>query len=290
MRILILGGDGMMGHRLFAQLRERHHVRVTLRAPLPSYARLGLFDATNAFENVDVRSLERLTEIMTTFRPDAVVNCVGIIKQRDAANDVVASLQVNALLPHRLASLCALAGSRLVHLSTDCVFSGTRGRYLESDPADAQDVYGRTKHLGEVSQSHCLTLRTSIVGFELRRGGSLLEWFLAQTGPVKGFRRAIFSGLTTNALSRIVQSILVDHPAASGLYQVASEPIDKYTLLKLFRDALAPGIEIVPDDALVIDRSLDPGLFRSRFGYEAPSWPAMVEDLAAAGRLAPRDG
>ena len=278
----------MMGHRLFAQLREQHAVRVTLRAPFASYAELGLFDATNAFDNVDVRSLERLTEVLAAFRPQAVVNCVGIIKQRDAAKDVVASLEINALLPHRLASLCAAAGARLVHLSTDCVYSGARGRYRESDPADALDIYGRTKHLGEVTQPHCLTLRTSIVGFELRRGGSLLEWFLAQAGPVQGFRRAIFSGLTTNELSRVIERILVDHPTASGLYQIASEPIDKYALLNLFRDAFRSGVEIVPDDALVIDRSLDGSFFASRFGYEPPSWQSMIEDLAVAGRLVPR--
>jgi dTDP-4-dehydrorhamnose reductase len=280
MRILILGGDGMMGHQLLAVLQPRHEVRVTLRQPLQSYSSFGMFNQDNAFDNIDVRSLERLTEVMAAFRPDAVVNCVGIVKQRAISKDAIPSLEINSLLPHRLAVLCRMAGARLIHMSTDCVFSGRAGNYREDHPSDAEDLYGRSKYLGEVSDSHCLTLRTSIIGHELSRRTSLLEWVLAQKGTVKGFRRAIFSGFTTIELSRVIERLLVSFPAASGLYQVSSNPIDKFALVQLIKEHLHPAIDVVPDDAMVIDRSLDSRRFRSDFSYTPPSWPEMIAELA----------
>lgn len=286
MRILILGGDGMMGHQLLAVLKERHDVKVTLRQPLQSYAPFGIFDDGNSFDNIDVRSLERLTEVMAGFRPDAVVNCVGIVKQRAIAKDAIPSLEINSLLPHRLAVLCRMAGARLVHMSTDCVFSGRTGNYLEDHPSDAEDLYGRSKYLGEVAESHCLTLRTSIIGHELSRKTSLLEWVLAQKGTVKGFRRAIFSGFTTIELSRIIERLLVSFPDASGLYQVSSDAIDKYALVQLIKEHLHPFINVVADDAMVIDRSLDSRRFRSDFSYTPPAWPQMIKELADLPRSA----
>jgi len=270
----------MLGHRLFADLRHRHDVRVTLRQPLEAYRDLGLFDFSTAIAGIDARVTDRLAEVFAAVRPDAVVNCVGIVKQRPSANDAIASLEINALLPHRLAVLCRMAGARLVHISTDCIFSGRKGAYLETDPSDAEDIYGRTKYLGEVAGDHCLTLRTSIVGYELTRKTGLLEWFLAQHGSVPGFSQAIFSGLTTNELSRVVERMLVDHPNASGVFHVSSSPIDKYSLLMLFRKYLSPDVEVVSDARLVIDRSLDSTRFRNEFGYQPPTWEAMVKELA----------
>jgi len=270
----------MLGHRLFADLRHRHDVRVTLRQPLEAYRDLGLFDFSTAIAGIDARVTDRLAEVFAAVRPDAVVNCVGIVKQRPSANDAIASLEINALLPHRLAVLCRMAGARLVHISTDCIFSGRKGAYLETEPSDAEDIYGRTKYLGEVAGDHCLTLRTSIVGYELTRKTGLLEWFLAQHGSVPGFSQAIFSGLTTNELSRVVERMLVDHPNASGVFHVSSSPIDKYSLLMLFQKYLSPDVEVVSDARLVIDRSLDSTRFRNEFGYQPPTWEAMVKELA----------
>jgi len=270
----------MLGHRLFADLRHRHDVRVTLRQPLEAYRDLGLFDFSTAIAGIDARVTDRLAEVFAAVRPDAVVNCVGIVKQRPSANDAIASLEINALLPHRLAVLCRMAGARLVHISTDCIFSGRKGAYLETDPSDAEDIYGRTKYLGEVAGDHCLTLRTSIVGYELTRKTGLLEWFLAQHGSVPGFSQAIFSGLTTNELSRVVERMLVDHQNARGVFHVSSSPIDKYSLLMLFRKYLSPDVEVVSDARLVIDRSLDSTRFRNEFGYQPPTWEAMVKELA----------
>ena len=280
MRILILGGDGMLGHRLLTAWRERHEVRVTLRRDLGDYAAHGLFDTNNSYAGIDVRSLGRLVEVAADFRPEAIVNAVGIVKQRVEAKDAITSLEINALLPHRLAVLARAIGARFVHLSTDCVFSGSKGRYTEADPSDAEDLYGKTKFLGEVQDSHCITFRTSIIGRELVRKTGLLEWFLAQKGSVRGYRRAIFSGFTTTEMGRIIEAILLKHPSASGLYQVSSEPISKYDLLALIKSRLKLPIDIVPDDSFVCDRSLDSARFRRDFGYTPPVWEAMVDELA----------
>ncbi|MCM2264346.1 MAG: SDR family oxidoreductase [Desulfuromonadales bacterium] len=280
MKILILGGDGMLGHQLLTSLLPRHEVRVTLRQDLEAYREHGLFTPANAYAGVDVRSLERLTEVVADFQPAAVINAVGIVKQRPTARESIPSLEINALLPHRLAVLCRAAGARLVHLSTDCVFSGKTGHYRDDDPSDAEDLYGKSKFLGEVHDNRCLTLRTSIIGRELARKKSLLEWFLAQSGPVKGFTNAIYSGFTTPEMSRIIEMLLVKHPDAHGVYQVSSEPINKYELLLLFRDKFGKEIDIVPDAEFKCDRSLDSRRFRQVFDYAPPSWEAMIEELA----------
>ena len=281
MRILVLGGDGMLGHRLLLSWRPVHEVRVTLHQDLAAYRHLGLFSADNAFAGVDARSIERIAPIVSDFRPEAVVNAVGIVKQRSEASAAIPSLEINSLLPHRLALVCAAAGARLVHLSTDCVFSGRKGAYTESDPPDAEDLYGRSKYLGEVAGPGCLTLRTSIIGRELSRKTGLLEWFLSQRGgTVKGFRNAIFSGFTTHEMARIIERLLIRSPSAHGVYHVSSAPISKYDLLRKIDQALQLDITIVPDDALRCDRSLDSSRFRKEFGYRPPSWDEMVVELA----------
>ena len=279
MRILILGGDGMLGHQLLAYLKPRHDVKVTLRQDLAAYHQYGLFDSGNSFAGIDIRYLERLVEVMADFRPEAVINAVGIVKQRADAKESIPSLEINALLPHRLAVLCKGIGARLIHLSTDCVFSGKRGKYLESDPSDAEDLYGKTKYLGEVHEANSLTLRTSIIGRELSLHTSLLDWFLSRSGSVKGFTNAIYTGFTTLEMSRIIEKMLLEYPEASGVYQVSSDPINKYELLLLIRKKLGLDIEIIPDDVFCCDRSLDSSRFRSDFNYTPPSWPAMIEEL-----------
>ena len=281
MRILILGGDGMLGHRIFRHLRPRHDVGVTLRQDLVAYRDYGLFDGHSAYAGIDVRQFDRLVEVVADFAPDAIVNCVGIVKQRSEAKDYLASLEINALLPHRLALVARTAKVRLVHISTDCVFSGRRGNYREDDPADPDDLYGRSKLLGEISAPHCVTLRTSMIGPELARKSGLLEWFLSRRGnTVKGFTHAIYSGFTTAEMSRIIERILVSEPAVEGLYQVSSAPISKYDLLCKINAALGLGVRIIPDAAFKCDRSLDSRRFREALGYTPPSWDEMVAELA----------
>jgi dTDP-4-dehydrorhamnose reductase len=284
MRILILGGDGMLGHRLLLHFAGRHEVRVTLRRPLADYADAGLFDTGNASDGIDVRDFESVRRVTAAFRPDAVINATGIVKQRAEAKDALPSIEINALFPHRMAQLCADIGARFVHLSTDCVFSGNRGHYLESDAPDAGDLYGRSKLLGEVSGPPCITLRTSIIGRELYRKTGLLEWFMAQRGrTIRGFRRAIFSGFTTQEMARIIGRVLAGPGPTHGLYQVSAAAISKYDLLCAIRDRLSLDINIEPDDTLICDRSLDSTRFRADFAYVPPAWPAMIDELACAG-------
>lgn len=273
----------MLGHRLLAALAARHTVRVTLRHPLQTYAGHGLFSTGTAIGGVDVQDFGTVERTVAAFRPDAVINAVGIVKQRDSAFDPIAAITVNALLPHRLAALCAPIGARLILVGTDCVFSGRRGLYSETDEPDPVDLYGRSKLLGEIADApHVVTLRTSIIGPELGRRQGLLEWFLGQSGAVRGFTRAVFSGLTTIELARVIERLLTDHRDLAGLYHVAAAPIDKATLLALVRDAFGLATEIIPDPSVLIDRSLDPTRFREATGYQAPTWTQMVGELAAS--------
>ena len=282
MRVLILGGDGMLGHQLFRQFKERHDVRVTLRLGREAYEAYRLFEKGPAFYGIDARQMDALLQVIEDFRPEAVVNAIGIAKQRSEAKEVIPSLEINALLPHRLALACLTVGARLVHLSTDCVFSGRKGRYCETDVPDADDLYGRTKLLGEVSESHCITLRTSMIGPELSRKSGLLEWFLAQRGQtVKGFTKAIFSGFPTSELARIVERILMEFSRAHGLYHVAAQPISKYDLLTLIRDRLRLPITIERDSTFECDRSLDATRFHRDTGYSPPPWDVMINDMAS---------
>lgn len=242
-------------------------------------------DVTRYFEStlaerivtgVDVEHFDLLATLFADIRPDVVINCIGLVKQLTESEDPLQALPINALLPHRLARLCALVGARFVHISTDCVFNGSKGNYSESDPSDAEDLYGRSKYLGEVAYPHAITLRTSIIGHELTRAQGLIGWFLAQQERVKGYRRAIFSGLPTVELSRIVRDIVLPNHDLSGIYHVAAAPIAKYDLLKLVAEVYGKDVVIEPDDRLVIDRSLNAGLFQAATGYVAPPWQELV--------------
>lgn len=230
---------------------------------------------------VDAEHFATLERVVAEKRPDVVVNCVGVVKQLAAADDPLVALPLNALFPHRLARLCATAGARLIHISTDCVFTGARGMYREEDRPDADDLYGVSKRLGEVDYPGAITLRTSIIGHELDGSRSLLNWFLAQNGETKGFTKAIFSGLSTVELSRVIRDYVAPRPDLRGLYHVSAEPISKYDLLCLIRDVYGRDIEITPSDQLVIDRSLDSSRFRAATGWMPPSWPTMVREMHA---------
>lgn len=232
---------------------------------------------------VDADQPDTVTEAFAKVRPDLVVNCIGLIKQLGNAKDPLAAIPLNAVLPHRLARLCELADARLVHVSTDCVFSGSKGGYVESDLPDATDVYGRTKLLGEVDYPHAITLRTSIIGRELSGENALVDWFLSQTGSVRGFRQAVFSGLPTVELARIILEYVIPRPELHGLYHVSAAPINKFDLLTLVGNAFGKEIKIDPDDAFVIDRSLCSTRFSEATGYVAPDWPTLVERLHTFG-------
>jgi len=279
MRILILGGDGMLGHQLFKQLKINHDVRVTLRQDLAVYKKFMLFSTENTYPDIDVIKIDKLAKVLTGFHPDAVVNAIGIVKQLPEASESIPSIEINALFPHRLALLCKDINARMIHLSTDCVFSGKKGNYKESDTSDPDDLYGRTKFLGEVTGKNCLTLRTSMIGLELSRKKNLLEWFLAQNKSVHGYNKFIFSGFTTIELSRIIENMILNYPEANGIYHVSSGPISKFDLLSLIKEELKLQIEIIPDESFACDRSLDSTKFRKEFDYNPPTWEEMVIEL-----------
>lgn len=280
-RVLILGASGMLGHKLWQVLSERTDAYATLRTSDHRAARLGLLDPARTVEGVTADSFGTIERAVASVQPQVVVNCIGIVKQVREAHDPIASISINSLFPHRLAELCRAADARLIHVSTDCVFSGRAGLYDESDIPDPVDLYGRSKLLGEVADGGGLTVRTSIIGRELSGASGLLEWFLGQPTEVRGFRRAIFSGLSTPALARVIASIIIDHPELSGVRHVASTPISKFDLLCLLKNAYRLSVEIVPDDEIACDRSLDGTRFEQETGLQSPSWPEMVAELAA---------
>lgn len=280
MRILILGADGMLGHQLVCSYKDRHEVAGTVRRiPATADARSD-WRPHHLFPEVDLRDIASVERVLEAFTPDAVVNAAGIVKQRNEAKDAIESIEVNALLPHRLAEVCLRTGVRMIHLSTDCVFSGDLGNYADDALHDARDLYGRTKSLGEVSGDGVMTLRTSIIGLELSRKKSLVEWFLAQSGVIRGFTLAVYSGFTTAEMARIIERLLVSDVPISGVVNVSSEPIDKFTLLEGLRKRLGHPVEIIPDAAFRCDRSLDSTVFRGRHEYQPPTWDAMLDELA----------
>lgn len=277
-RVMVMGATGMLGHvavsvladefDVVASVRDTHHAR---RYKLPAH--LVGFVAGND----DPR------ELLRREKPDAVLNAIGLVKQLPAGQSPVSAIRLNALFPHELAEACAEVGARLIHVSTDCVFSGALpapARYTEDDLPDARDVYGRSKLLGEVVDPPSLTLRTSIIGRELERASGLLEWFASNEGKeVFGFVNAWFSGFTTRELSRVVAMVLREHPDLTGLWHVAAEPIDKYDLLLRLRDVLGMSCEVVPREQPVINRALDASRFEAATGYRAPSWAQMLEEF-----------
>jgi len=277
MKVLILGITGMLGSAVFKTLSVQNEVFGTLRN---TAAKFSFSDAlqSNIIADVDVLDHDALINLLIDIRPDVVINCVGLIKQLAKAKDPLVALPINSMFPHRLAGLCGLQGSRLIHISTDCVYSGDKGSYVESDVSDAKDLYGKSKFIGELNDySHCLTLRTSIIGHELNSNASLVNWFLSQEGVVKGWSKAVFSGLPTVELAHVINEFVLPNPDLSGLYHVSSDPIDKYSLLQLVKEIYAKKIHIIPDENVVTDRSLDSTRFRVATGYCPKAWPELIK-------------
>jgi len=224
-----------------------------------------------------------LKNLLERVQPDVVINCVGVVKQLAGADDPRAAIPINALLPHRLARICTNFNARLIHVSTDCVFSGNRGTYTEVDVPDANDLYSRSKLMGAVDYENAITLRTSIIGHELNAAHGLLGWFLAQRGSVPGFSKAIFSALPTVEFARVIQEFVILNPKLRGTYHVAGPAISKYELLKLVAQAYGRNTPIVPETNLVIDRSLNADAFRAATGYAAPQWEELVRRMHEFG-------
>jgi dTDP-4-dehydrorhamnose reductase len=282
MKVLVLGANGMIGSTMLRVLSEKKDWQVYGSIRDVSLKRF--FSAEigeRLIEGIDVEHPDSLVKILDKTRPNVVVNCAGLTKHKPEAEDPLVSIPINTLMPHRLAGLCELVGSRLIHVSTDCVFSGEKGSYSEDDFADARDVYGKSKALGEVDCPHAITLRTSTIGHELQSKYGLLDWFLSQEGRCKGYTQAIFSGLPTVIFAQVIRDVVIPRTEMAGLYHVAARPINKFDLLKLIADVYGKSIDIVPDDKLVIDRSLDAKRFQTATGYVAPEWPELIKLMHA---------
>ncbi|MDH6303169.1 dTDP-4-dehydrorhamnose reductase [Polynucleobacter sphagniphilus] len=279
MKIIILGASGMIGHCIFEFLMKDKDLDVygTVRSDqYLSYCPDQLTRKILALNDVNDQTI--VNEFLATHRPDIVINCIGITKHLPEGLMPIPSIEINALLPHILNKVCANIGSRLIHISSDCVFSGSRGNYCEEDIPDAKDLYGKTKALGEIfDANNCLTIRTSTIGRELGTSYGLLEWFLFQGEFCKGYGGAIFSGLPTVILAQIIHKVIIPRPELAGLYNIAADPIDKYTLLKLICEIYSKKINIEFDDKFQINRSLDATKFKKATGYTTPSWPEMIK-------------
>lgn len=283
-RVAVLGASGMLGNAMFRLFGDSAGFEVFgtvrsggIRQHFPDHLQDRLISG------IDITDFDDLVRALGTIQPDVVINCVGVVKQLESAKDPLTTLPINSLLPHRLARLGALTGARIVHVSTDCVFSGHKGNYVEQDLPDATDLYGRSKLLGELEQPGTITLRTSIIGRELQGNHSLVDWFLSQNGSVKGYRRAVFSGLPTCELARVVRDYVLPRPTLSGLYHVSAAPIDKLSLLLEIAKQYDHAIDITADDTVTIDRSLDSSRFREATGYAPPAWPDLIESMRAFG-------
>jgi dTDP-4-dehydrorhamnose reductase len=280
-RVLILGVGGMLGSTIFKwlSLNTEHEIFGTARDDLPVTRLLRDRNSNRIVTGVYAQDLGSIREAALKTRPTILINCIGIIKQRTQSKDPLLSISVNSMLPHCLASIAKEVGARLILFSSDCVFSGRAGLYRESDIPDPLDLYGRSKLLGEISAENVLTLRTSIVGHELNSNYGLIEWFLSQKNSVKGYTEAIFSGLTTLEVAKILYSYVINNRKINGLYHLSGAPINKYSLLKLVSVQYNHSIQIEADSTVVINRSLDCTRFKSATGYAPRDWEALIRDL-----------
>lgn len=282
MRILILGATGMLGHKLWQLMPQRFaDTYATVRArPLLPGSRL--FEDKRVIAGVDCTDFPSVAAVLDRIAPQVIVNCVAVTKRREGSGNAEASIALNARLPQQLAGWCGEHASRLIHFSTDCVFTGRTGGYTEMSVPDAEDLYGRSKALGEVAGDGALTIRSSFIGRELAHGTELLEWFLAQRGRrIQGYRQALYTGVSNLFMAQLVGDIIADQPRLTGLYNLASEVVSKFDLLCLARDAFRLDIEIEPDDSFVCRRDLDGSRLRQALGVMPPPWREMMAGLAA---------
>ena len=280
LRIIVLGATGMLGHKLWQHLSTRFpNTFATTRKNLDSYRSEGLVNRSRIIDSIDAEDFAVLRGVMRSVKPDFILNCIGITKRRAEADSPSRTIVLNSLFPHRLVEWGKNNSARVINFSTDCVFNGLQGYYDENSTPNATDLYGKTKALGEIQGENALTLRSSFIGTELENGSELLEWFLSQKGTVKGFAKAIYSGLTVIELCRVVERILVHHPTTNGLYNISSDPITKFDLLMLIRKKLLLDVEVIPYENEFCDRSLNSTKFRNEFKYSPPTWEAMIEEL-----------
>tara|TARA_A100001011_G_scaffold252991_1_gene261248 strand:+ start:8767 stop:9630 length:864 start_codon:yes stop_codon:yes gene_type:complete len=279
LKILILGGNGMIGHQLYNSWKDNHEVKVTLRDNYEQYSHHMIFRKQDIFEKIDVRAIEILKQTIIKAEPEVIVNAVGITK-KNVKIDTGLTKKINSKFPHSLSEICSSNKIRLIHLSSDCVFSGKKGNYSEKDIKDAEDTYGVSKSEGEIDMSNVLTIRKSTIGFELNNKHGLLEWFLSQSGDVFGYTNAIFTGLTTRELAKKLIYIIENQKNLSGILHLIGEKIDKYSLLKKVKKIFKiKNVNVIPSSDFMCDRSLEGEKILKVFKYDIPSWDDMLEEM-----------
>lgn len=280
LNILVLGATGMLGHAIFKHFSAacNYNVYGTVRT---KHSKLVKFfnseEMNNLIDGINAENFDSFIRAFEISNPDVVINCIGIIKHLPESTDRYKSININSFLPHHLAKLCAVANARFLQISTDCVFDGKKGNYKEFDNANAEDLYGKTKYLGEVDYPNAITLRTSIIGHELNSNVSLVDWFLTQHDRVNGYVNAIYTGFPTYEIANIVEKFVIPNPQLHGLYHLSSEPINKYDLLALIAEIYKKDISINKSDEFVLDRSLNSDIFREKLSFMPKSWVELVK-------------
>ena len=280
MKILVLGINGLLGSTIFNVLSSDSQFDVFGSLRLEHYK--NFFSqkySKKIFHNIDALKFTNISRLVKKIQPDVVINCIGAIKHKEIGNDPEYAIELNSLLPLKLSKLCLKKNSRLIHISTDCVFLGSKGMYSENDIPDAIDIYGKSKALGELCSGDHLVLRMSIIGHELNTSYSLLNWFLSQDNDCLGYKKAIFSGLPTIIIAEIIINYVLKYPNLVGLYNIAAEPINKFDLLSLISKVYGKNIDIIEDKKIVIDRSLDYTKFSNATGYKSLKWEYLIKKI-----------
>ena len=282
MKLLIFGSSGLVGNTLTKYFLIQSNFETI--GVVRDDSKISLFNK-NYKDNfitlknfLDFKSIER---IINRFKPNVVINCCGLTNKVNYKNFnlVEKYININSLFPHKLYEICNKYKIRLIHLSTDCVFSGLRGFYNESDFPDPKDIYGRSKLLGEIDQENSITIRKSVIGHELGTEKGLLEWFLSQKDIVKGFKNVIFSGVTVLELANLIENFIIPNENLSGLFHVSGNSISKYDLLKIIAEIYNKSIDICLDRSITIDRSLNSTKFNEVTGYKIKPWPILIKSM-----------
>lgn len=281
MRILILGGNGMIGHMMYKVLSKYHHdTWVLFKKNYNNIIENNLFNKDKVIDNFNLCDFTNLNNILENLNPDIIINAAGITIRRGIELDISTSIIINSALPHFLNHWVLKNDKRLIHFSTDCVFSGKDGYYSEISIPDSIDIYGRTKTLGEINSNNSLTIRSSMIGRELENKTELFEWYLSQKNNIiKGYTNAIYSGITTNRMAHYILQIINYFPNMCGLFNVSSYSIPKYELLKIFNNLFKINIIIEPDESYHSNKSLDSSKFYDYTGFIKPNWEELVTDL-----------
>ena len=282
MKIVILGSNGLLGNTITKYFFEKadHQTIAVLR----NYSKIKLFNEKYhqnflVIENIlDYIETKKKLEII---RPDILINCIGITNKEkiNKPYQIEKFININSLFPHRIQRICCELGTRLIHLSTDCIFSGSKGFYSENDNPDPTDIYGRSKLLGELDYENTLTIRKSVIGHELVSRKGLLEWFLHQNISVEGYKDVIFSGLTVLELAKLIDKYILPRSDLKGILNISGESISKFDLLKIISDVYHKSIEIIPNESIKINRTLNSSKFYKLTGYKPNSWPVLIKSM-----------